>query len=141
MSEFADMYQGLLHGIREWSRWERFRGELAARADAGWYVYFIGQDCPRTPVDAPTFRKVLDEVDALLRRDHQERYLGIVYVNDFDHPRLIKIYDPNNLGASCGHSGKVVLPGWVFSRMPPEPLGTAIVPEGRKRWWREILHG
>jgi len=39
-----------------------------------------------------------------LRADHHESYCGIVYADDLDKPRLIKIYDPNNLGSSCGSS-------------------------------------
>ncbi len=30
--------------------------------------------------------------------------LGIVYVDDPVAPSLIKIYDPNNLGSTCGSS-------------------------------------
>lgn len=139
MSEFMELYSGMLRGIREWSRWDEFQKRLAEQADNGWYVYFVGVDFPRAPLDAATFGKVLDAIDTLLHRDHKEKYLGIVYVDDFEHPRLVKIYDPNNLGASCGSSGKVVPAGWILSRVPPDPLGEFVVPEGRKRWWREIF--
>jgi hypothetical protein len=77
-------------------------------------VYFVGVDFPQAPLDAVTFCKVLDAIGTLLHHDHKEKYLGIVYVDDFEHPRLIKIYDPNNLGASCGSSGKVVPAGWIL---------------------------
>ena len=139
MSEFMGLYNGMLRGIREWSRWDEFQQTLVEQADNGWYVYFVGVDFPRAPLDAATFCKVLGAIGALLHHDHKEKYLGIVYVDDFEHPRLIKIYDPNNLGASCGSSGKVVPAGWILSRVAPDPLGEFIVPEGRKRWWREIF--
>jgi hypothetical protein len=95
-------------------------------------------DYPEQPVKAEVLRQRLAAISALLHQDHREKYLGIVYVDDFDHPQLIKIYDPNNLGASCGSSGKLVPPGWILSRMAPDDLGSFIVPEGRKRWWREL---
>ena len=46
------------------------------------------------------------EIDRLLRQDHAEDYCGIVYADDLQQPRFIKIYDPNNLGVSCGYSSK-----------------------------------
>ncbi|MDD2747252.1 MAG: hypothetical protein PHG39_06830 [Acidithiobacillus ferrooxidans] len=139
MSEFMKLYNGMLRGIRDWTRWDTFQQTLVEQSDGGWYVYFVGVDFPQAPLDAVTFRKVLGAIDILLHHDHKERYLGIVYVDDFEHPQLVKIYDPNNLGASCGSSGKVVPAGWILSRIPPEPLGEFVVPEGRKRWWREIF--
>ncbi len=40
--------------------------------------------------------------------------VDVVYVVDRETPKKIKIFDPNNLGASCGSSGFTVLPGWVL---------------------------
>ncbi|PKY11443.1 hypothetical protein B1757_04285 [Acidithiobacillus marinus] len=141
MSSFAERYRGMLWGIKEWSRWDAFVETLSAHADDGWYVYFVGVDYPKAPLKATLFRQRLEAISVLLHQDHREKYLGIVYVDDFDNPQLIKIYDPNNLGASCGSSGKLVPPGWILSRMAPDNLGDFIVPEGRKRWWRELPQG
>ncbi len=138
MSGFTDVYRGMLWGIKDWSRWDTFVETLDAQADNGWYVYFVGVDYPEQPVNAEAFRQRLAAISALLHQDHREKYLGIVYVDDFDHPQLVKVYDPNNLGASCGSSGKLVPPGWILSRMAPDDLGSFVVPEGRKRWWREL---
>lgn len=141
MSEFSQVYQGMLWGIKDWSRWDSFVETLAEHADDGWYVYFVGVDYPHAALDAASFGKRLRAISALLHHDHKEKYLGIVYVDDFDQPRLVKIYDPNNLGSSCGSSGKLVPAGWILSRMPPDDLGVVVVPEGRKRWWRELTLG
>lgn len=139
MDDFLEHYNGLLRGIRDWPRWDSLCAQLSAAADDGWFVYYVGQETPSAPLPRDTFRRVLAEIDALLHRDHRESYLGIVYVDDFDAPRLIKIYDPNNLGSSCGSSGHQVQPGWVLSRMPPVPLGDVLLPESRKRWWRQLF--
>jgi len=61
-------------------------------------------------------------MDKLLRREHQEDYCGIVYANDLQTPGSIKIYDPNNLGVSCGYNDNPPLPGWIMSRIPPVDL-------------------
>ncbi|MEY2341374.1 hypothetical protein AB4090_04600 [Acidithiobacillus sp. IBUN Pt1247-S3] len=142
MSDFASVYGGMLWAIREWAQWDAMVAKLQAEADDGWYVYFVGQDLPQATLSSTAFRRVLAEIDILLHHDHRERYLGIVYVDDRERPSLIKIYDPNNLGASCGSSGSQVPPGWILSRMRPELLpGPKIIPEGRLRWWRELFHG
>lgn len=57
------------------------------------------------------FTRFLDEVTTLLREDHAEPYLGIVYVDDRNEPEFIKIYGNDNLRSSCGSSGQRVLPG------------------------------
>jgi hypothetical protein len=59
----------------------------------------------------------------LLREEHREAYCGIVYADDLENPRLIKIYDPNKLGSSCGSSKNPPGPGWIMSRLPPDGPG------------------
>lgn len=81
----------------------------------------------------------MNEIDRLLRRDHGEDYLGIVYVDDPVAPSLIKIYDPNHLGSACGSIGYKVPPGWVLSVDAPRPIDPPMpLPNGRKRWWSEL---
>jgi hypothetical protein len=75
-----------------------------------------------------------------LRAEHHESYCGIVYADDLENPSLIKIYDPNNLGSSCGSSKTPHPPGWVMSRLPPdEIIAPRAAPENRKRWWQGLL--
>ncbi len=140
MKNFTEVLGGMLWAIRSWEQWEDLQTFLEGDAANGWYVYFVGQELPKAPLDESHFRRVLGALDSLLRHDHRERYLGIVYVDDRESPSLVKIYDPNNLGASCGSSGKWIPPGWILSRMPPAPVaGPLVIPEGRLRWWRELF--
>ena len=82
----------------------------------------------------------IHEVDHLLRTEHNEDYCGIVYADDTQQPGFIKIFDPNNLGVSCGYSEKPPLPGWIVSRIPPVELETALYPpNNRRRWWRRLF--
>jgi len=140
MSEFLHKYHGMLWAVREWTDWETLMARLVSQS-AGWYAYFVGMEVPEKPLTEAEFQRLLTEMDLLLRRDHRERYLGIVYVDDRAHPQLIKIYDPNNLGASCGSSGKQIPPGWILSKLVPEALpAPAVIPEGRRRWWQTLIH-
>ena len=72
--------------------------------------------------------------------EHAEEYCGIVYADSFETPSFVKIYDPGNLGVSCGYSDHPPLPGWILSRLPPSDLNAAaMLPANRKRWWRRLL--
>lgn len=140
MSGFLESFNGVFHGLMAWNQWERLIENLKARNDGGWFAYFVGQPVPQIPVPGEKFSRLLDEIDALLRRDHEGSYLGIVYVDDFDRPAMVKIFDPNHLGVSCGVSQGRILPGWILSRMPPEELTSdRLVDGGRKRWWEKIF--
>jgi hypothetical protein len=82
---------------------------------AGWYLV-APSACRRRRLPGccrpllPTSATFIERIDALLRAEHHESYCGIVYADDLENPRLIKIYDPNNLGSSCG-SSKTPHPG------------------------------
>jgi hypothetical protein len=91
-------------------------------------------------MSAEDFNRFITEIDSLLRREHDEKYCGIVYADDLQAPRFVKIYDPHNLGVSCGYSDNPPLPGWVLSKLPPVDLPAAQhVPKNRKRWWRALF--
>jgi hypothetical protein len=82
----------------------------------------------------------ITELDALLRREHDEDYCGIVYADDFDLPTLIKIYDPNNLGSSCGMHGVAHPPRWLLSRIRPGCVADdAPLPNAHRRWWHALF--
>jgi hypothetical protein len=116
--------------------WERVR----ERAGKDWYLYALGEEPPSEPKDAASVETFLTEIDKLLRNEHQEDYCGIVYADDLQEPSFIKIYDPSNLGVSCGYSDNPPLPGWVMSQIPPVDLpATQVVAKNRRRWWRRLF--
>lgn len=142
MTEFQRLYTGRLWSVLAWDQltalWQRIDPA------AGWYLVAVGVSPPPTsgmaPADAAGVRAFIERIDALLRAEHHESYCGIVYADDLENPRLIKIYDPNNLGSSCGSSKTPHPPGWIMSRLPPdEIIATRAAPENRKRWWQSLL--
>lgn len=138
MKTYQELFEGTLWGVMQWDQWDELRTRLGGGADE-WYVYALGHDLPDSTVSGEKLIAILNEMDALLRKDHKEKYLGIVYADDLVSPTLIKVYDPNNLGSSCGSSGRKIYPGWVLSRMPPEPMvSESPVPQSRLRWWQEL---
>ena len=139
-TDFYTAFRGTFSGVLRWEQldalWERLRGA----ADGGWYLYAVGEPPPLTPVDGEALLRFIDEIDTLLRREHAEDYCGIVYVDDMQSPTFVKIFDPNNLGVSCGYSDNPPLPGWILSRLPPVDLQAPMPqPGNRRRWWQRLF--
>ncbi len=140
MSDFGTAFYGTFYSLMSWKQLSEFWTRIDPAI--GWHLYAIGEAVPAEVASAEDVRRFIEEVDALLHRDHKEDYCGIVYTDDLQRPSLIKIYDPNNLGVSCGSSKNPPLPGWVMSLMPPtemQPRG--IIPGNRKRWWSSMFGG
>ncbi|MFA5530748.1 MAG: hypothetical protein WDA11_08780 [Thiohalomonadaceae bacterium] len=140
---FLDAFRGKFKNMLRWEQLEALWNTVRKQAAGQWYVYAVGEAVPAAPVDNVRLETFLTEVHALLRREHDEDYCGIVYVDDPARPRFIKIYDPNNLGSVCGSGSQPPpLPGWILCTMPPEDLQAACRPAGnRRRWWQRILGG
>ncbi|NOT17219.1 MAG: hypothetical protein HOP20_04020 [Sulfuriferula sp.] len=139
MSAFQAKLDGMLYSLLSWDQLTAFWPRIDT--GAGWYLYAVGQDVPATPADAGQVADFIQRIDALLRQEHEERYCGIVYADDTQAPTFIVIYDPSNLGVSCGSSKERVLPGWVMSQIAPVAMQAKIVPNNRKTWWRSFIGG
>jgi hypothetical protein len=137
---YLQAFQSGFSGILRWPQLDVLWDTLRDDTDGGWYVYAVGQPPPELPSSPQDLSRFIAEVDVLLRRDHEEDYCGIVYADDRERPRFIKIYDPNNLGVVCGSSEAPPLPGWTLSKLKPLDLPGALPPPGnRKRWWRRLF--
>ncbi len=139
-TSFLEQFNGGFAGILHWHQLDALWALLRRDGDGSWYLYAVGEEPPVSAATAEQLDRFVGEVDELLRREHHHDYCGVVYVDSRDAPRLVKIFDPNHLGSSCGSSGVRVLPGWVVSRTAPVDLQAAMPPtRSRQRWWRQIL--
>jgi hypothetical protein len=137
-SEFDRLFEGTLYSLLSWAQLTAFWERLDPHA--GWYLYAVGEARPEAPADAEHVTAFIHRIDELLHKEHHEDYCGIVYADDLDAPSMIKIYDPNHLGTSCGSSKHRILPGWVMSRISPSDLDAPhFVPQNRKRWWQGFM--
>ncbi len=133
-------FRGRFSSVLRWPDLDRFWETLTARVDDRWYIYAVGETPPAETASREQMLTFIQEIDRLLHEEHDEDYCGIVYVDDPQAPRFIKIFDPNNLGVSCGFSEKPPLPGWILSRIPPVELEQALYPpRNRQRWWQKIF--
>lgn len=136
---FYKAFRGNFSSLLSWQQLDEFWEVVRRKADAGWYIYAIGTPVPTHAAPPEAVTKFIAEVNALLHDEHHEDYCGIVYADSKDEPTLIKIFDPNHLGASCGFSSSPPLPGWVLSLIPPQPLESKRpLPAGRQRWWQAL---
>ena len=137
---YLNAYQGGFLSMLRWPQLDALWETLRQQQDKAWYIYAIGETPPATPVTPEQLNTFTQEIDKLLREEHQEDYCGIVYADDKDDPSFIKIYDPNNLGVVCGFSNAPPLPGWILSLLQPVDLKAALPQAGnRKRWWKKLF--
>jgi hypothetical protein len=135
--EFLNRYHGLLYGVLSWEQLDRLWQAVDPRA--GWYLYAVGEALPASSASGEETLHFIQELDALLRREHDEDYCGIVYADDLQSPGLIKVFDPGRLGSSCGGKGGIP-PGWILSRWPPAAMDAgAPVMAARRRWWQGLF--
>lgn len=138
--DFMRQFTGGFTGILYWEQLDQLWEQLRADQELEWYVYAVGEMPPQQPVPAAKLQAFISRIDHLLRTEHDYDYCGVVYVDSRTHPGLIKIFDPNQLGSSCGSSGLKVLPGWVLSRTPPVDLQALLPPpRSRRRWWQALF--
>ena len=137
-SDFDSLLNGMLYSLLSWKQLADFWPKIDPHA--GWYLYAVGELVPNSTASPEEVTDFIQRVDDLLHKDHKEDYCGIVYADDLDNPAFIKIYDPNNLGVSCGSSKNPPLPGWIMSKVPPGELHPkGIIPANRRRWWQAFI--
>lgn len=139
-SDYQKALNGSFTSLLQWDALTQFWEQLCQQGTDQWYIYAVGERPPEVTASDGQFTQFIEEIDQLLRREHDERVCGIVYSNHPTAPTMVKIYDPNNLGVSCGYSENPPLPGWILSHQPPVELQPQqILPGNRKRWWQKLF--
>lgn len=137
---YVDAYRGNTTSLLRWHHLDEFWDVLKQQAANDWFIYAVGEEPPESPASETHLKKFIEEIDVLLHKEHDQDYCGIVYTDNKETPSFIKIFDPNNLGVSCGFSENPPLPGWILSKIKPVELETALnPPNSRRRWWQKIF--
>jgi hypothetical protein len=138
---YLSAFRGNFTSAMRWPDLDDFWKTLRACADDQWYIYAVGEVPPEETVSRQDLLNFIERIDVLLHKEHDEDYCGIVYIDNKQAPEFIKIFDPNNLGVSCGFSENPPLPGWIVSRLPPVELEAALnPPKNRQRWWQQLFN-
>lgn len=137
---FMSAFKGRFENVLRWEQLNTLWQVLHQDADGGWHIYAVGEMPPQQPANAALVQSFLAEIEQLLRKEHNEDYCGVVFTDSMDTPRFVKIFDPHNLGVSCGFSDNPPLPGWILSKLPPVDLNAPVsLPGSRRRWWQRLL--
>ncbi|OQX07834.1 MAG: hypothetical protein BWK73_27055 [Thiothrix lacustris] len=137
---YLQTFRGSFMGVLRWHQLDQLWEQVLTDSPS-WYVYAVGEEPPTQALSGDALRNVVQELDTLLRHEHAEDYCGIVYTDSMNHPTYIKVFDPNNLGSTCGSSGNPPLPGWILSHMQPINLPAALPqPGNRRRWWQKLFN-
>lgn len=139
LQSFSEAFRGTFYGVLRWPQLDELWEVLRKDAASEWYLYAIGTEPPTETIAADKLIEFIAEIDVLLRREHGEDYCGVVYTDSFDQPSLVKIFDPHNLGVSCGFSDNPPLPGWILSKLAPIDLKAPTLPGNRRRWWQKLF--
>lgn len=137
---YLTAFRGSFTSAMRWPQLDDFWVKLKQQVDDSWYIYAVGETPPESPLNKGEVIRFIDEIDVLLHKEHDEDYCGVVYFDNPEQPSYIKIFDPNNLGVSCGYSEKPPLPGWILSKIQPIELEEALYPpNNRRRWWQRLF--
>lgn len=137
---YLTAFRGSFIAALRWPQLDGLWDALRAQAGDDWFVYAVGEPPPQAPAPRARLLAFVDEIDRLLRAEHDEDYCGIVYADDLARPSFVKIYDPHHLGMVCGSSSNPPLPGWVLSRLRPCDLPATRTPSvARRRWWQRLF--
>lgn len=139
-TDFRSAFKGSFSGILRWHQLDEFWQILREKEANDWYLYAVGEAPPESTASAEAVVHFIEEVDVLLHKEHEEDYCGVVYVDDRESPSFVKIFDPSNLGVSCGYSDNPPLPGWILSKLQPVDLQAQMpLPGNRRRWWQRLF--
>ncbi len=120
-------YQGRFSSLLNWQDVDAFWDKIAAMG-ADWYVFENGQQVPTKPLDEAALSQVLADAKSLINSRRDMAYSGAIYVDDIEPPRMIKIFDPSNMGSACSCSLERIMPRYTLSVMPPDALPAPIEP-------------
>ena len=138
--DFLHVFRGSFQGVLRWPQLDQLWATVLNESQSQWYLYAVGEAPPEQVASSMHVQQFIQEVDGLLRREHTEDYCGIVYVDNFQQPSLIKIFDPHNLGTMCGSKVMQPLPAWIISKLKPIDLPhTVPMPQNRRRWWQQLF--
>lgn len=130
---YLTQFQGRFIGVMQWKDCDALFSTLISTPANDWYLYDTQKSVPENTLTAEDLVIKLAAIQNTLKTEHQERYCGIVYADDLRNPTFVKIFNPNNLGKSCGSSENPPIPQWLLSKTKPEDVVEKFGPPSVKR--------
>lgn len=137
-NDFLTTFNGKFYGVLRWKQLDDLWQVVKHDDENGWYIYAVGEPLPIHKKTGKSVNTYVDALNKLLRREHDEDYCGVVYTDSFETPRLIIVFDPNNLSVFCCIVTPALLSSWIISKMCQKNYSIKIQGVGN-RWWETIL--
>lgn len=142
LSDFEQRYWGSFRGCIRWSHAEQVADRVAA-SEGPWYAASPEEGGSAEVVEltsaeaAERLRKSLAEMRRLKRGD----YCNLVFVDDPEHPSLIKAFHPKRAGDACRVGGDPIPPWDLISDRPIDPavFAPSEAPVQSEGWFRRAL--
>jgi hypothetical protein len=116
--DYFQQFKGRFLGVMQLDDCDTLLQILIQNPD-NWYVYDTLETMPSSTISADNFITKINNIKAIIDEDHDERYCGIVYVDDLKNPSFVKIFHPKNLGKTCGSSENPPMPQWLITKEKP----------------------
>jgi hypothetical protein len=116
--DYFQQFKGRFLGVMQLDDCDTLLQTLIQNPD-NWYVYDTLETMPSSTISADNFITKINNIKAIIDEDHDEKYCGIVYVDDLKKPSFVKIFHPKNLGKTCGSSENPPMPQWLISKEKP----------------------
>ena len=116
--DYFQQFKGRFLGVMQLDDCDALLQILIQNPD-NWYVYDTLETMPSSTISADNFITKINNIKAIIDEDHDERYCGIVYVDDLKNPSFVKIFHPKNLGKTCGSSENPPMPQWLITKEKP----------------------
>ncbi len=116
--DYFQQFKGRFLGVMQLDDCDILLQTLIQNPD-NWYVYDTLEPMPSSTISADDFISKITHIKTIIDKDHDERYCGIVYVDDLKKPTFVKIFHPKNLGKTCGSSENPPMPQWLISKEKP----------------------
>ena len=122
---FWRAYQGRAAGLINWKDVDAL-WPLLSKQPEGWFVYDLETGPPAAPTPAQEFAAFLPEAEDLVNTRRDRSHSGAIYLDSREAPRFIKIFDPANMGTSCGGGHEMIFPRYILSKVKPDPRPTPV---------------
>ena len=116
---FWRAYQSRAAGLINWDDVDALWIQLSAQPE-GWFVYDLEATPPVAPLPASAFTSFLPEAEALVNARRDRSHSGAIYIDSREAPSFIKIFDPVNMGTSCGGDHEMIFPRYILSKIKPD---------------------
>lgn len=142
MSEFEQRYWGRFSACLRWADAEAV-AEAVAISAGPWYAASPeeGGNAAVAELSPAEAAERLRQRIAEMRRLKRSDYCNLVFVDDFEHPGMIKAFHPKRAGDACRVGGNPIPPWELLAAVPidTQVFAPSEAPAQKQGLWQRVL--